>query len=483
MNLLKKDKQFWFFVIIPIILFWLGCYALGLPFPQDDDLFFGGTAFNLAQSGEFVNPLIAQWSERTATHFFVQPPFFFYILAGWLSIWGISTKSILTFKLLCYITFSISTALLLKHYKCSSLATYAIAICFATWALFVGVRHDILGMDFLAIGALFLTRDRPFYYFWGFSFLGASILTAPILLVYAIPWGLALIYCNWRTTKARKKAYWIERIIAWIAAFLLNLILFLWCINFRFSQFLDDLSWHSSFRRQSLGQAIPTAVWIWQMGYGKIIHGSLLILLLSTSLLWLWHWSSTPKTPKNIILLFWINLILNLLIYASTVVTIFRFFSWVIVILITSEVSLNKLTRKLLIVFAIVVFFLNNSMALVTLALTQKTNPNDYAEILEYVEQNPEKNYVIDGIAARFVFNYQFPKNTISWIGSVPAPLLWPTSLDDKTENEVWIISAQKAWHFPELPDYPRVEIFGQKLDSIALRPYDILLIESEKIH
>lgn len=472
-----NHKQFWFFVVFPIILFWLGCYALGLPFPQDDDLFLVGTAFNLVQSGELVNPLLAQWSERTATHFFVQPPFFVYILAGWLFVWGISTTSILTFKLLCYIAFSISMALLLKHYKCSPFATYAIAICFATWALFIGIRHDILAMDFLVIGALFLTRNLPFFYFLGFSFLGASILTSPILLVYAIPWGLALIYSNWKTAKAINQAYLVERTMAWIAAFFLNLILFLWCIDFHFYQFLDDLSWHSSFRRQSLEQAIPTALWIWRMGYGEIIHGSLLILLLSASFLWLWNWSSTPRTSRNIILLLWITLILNLLIYATTILTIFRFFSWVIVILILSEVSLNKLTRKLLVLFAVVVFFLNNSMALITLTLTHP-RPNEYAEILEYVEQHPEKTYVIDGIAARFVFNYQLPKNTLSWIGSVPAPLLWPTSFANKPEDSVWIIASPKAWHFPELPDYPRVEIFGHKLDSIALRPYDILLIE-----
>lgn len=470
--------QFWLTVIVPIIIFWLILYSLGYPRPFEDDLFFIGAALNLVKNGDLVNPLLSQWSERTTDYFFVQPPFYSYVLAGWLALVGISTQAILFFYFFCYVTFSIFTALILSFYRFSRWAIYAVILCFASWILFTGLRHDVLGITFLAIGTWFLLRDRPWYYFWGFSFLGFAILTVPVMIAYGSCFGIALVYRNWAESQSPIKAYLFSRIFAFIAAVLLTSILFLFAINFQIDRFLSDLAWHSSFRRQSLTEVIPAIIWMLRIGYGEILHGSLLSLYFATLFLGFYKSRKNPKTLNQIILVLTISGILNLLTYASSFIGIFRFLSWLTIILIIAQSSLKSVTQKILIAVAVVVFLVNNLMTIIAITNIEAASPQQYQAVREYIQNHAEKQYIIDEVAARFVFNYQLPDNSISWNSSQPAPAFVPTSIADKPDNAVWIIATQKAWHISELPDYPRVEILGQRFDSIALRPYDIILVE-----
>ncbi|MEC4869056.1 MAG: hypothetical protein SAJ11_23520, partial [Jaaginema sp. PMC 1078.18] len=460
------------------IVFWFALYCWGYPRPFDDDLFFIGAALNLVKNSEFTNPLLTQWSERTVNYFFVQPPFYSYVLAAWLSGVKISTQTILFFNFLCYVVFSIFTALILKFYHFSRWVIYAVILCFASWILFTGLRHDALGIAFLAVGTWFLLRDRPWYYFWGFSFLGAAILTFPVMMACGSCFGIALVYQNWAESQSVRKGYLFPRIIAFLAAVLLISLLFLLAINFQVERFFADLAWHSSLRRQSLTEVIPAIIWLVRIGYGEILHGSLLSLYFATLFLCIYKNRKNPKILNQIVIVLTISGILNLFTYASSIIGIFRFLSWVTIILIIARSPIKPLTRKILIAIALIVFLLNNLMTIIATTCIEKTEPQQYQVVREYIQKHPEKQYIIDEVAARFIFDYQLPKNALSWNGSQPAPAFWPSSLADKSDNSVWIIAAQKAWHVPELPDYPKVEIFGQRFDSIALRPYDIIIVE-----
>jgi hypothetical protein len=477
--MIKATLKSWSFtVIFPIVIFGLILYSLGYPKPFDDDLFFIGAALNLAQDGDFVNPLLSQWSERTAERFFVQPPFHSYVLAGWLMLVGISTKSILFFQFICYTTFSIFTALILKFYRFHRFAIYAVILCFATWILETGLRQDALGIAFLAMGIWCLTRNRFIFDFLGFSGLGASILTAPVLLAYAIPFSLALTYANFQHKKQAFSNYIKLKLIALLLAFFTILGLFLIAINFEIFHFLSDLSWHASFRRNSILEAIPAALWTWSIGYGEIIHGSLFALL-SLCLFLLWKQrKQSPVVLKSIIFVIVITLVLNIFTYASTVTGCFIFFCWLGVILILAKIALTPLMKAALLTLAAFIFIINNSFAFVTEIGQQHTPFQNYQEIHNYIQTHPQKQYIVDEVAARFIFDYRLPPNSLSWMGSTQAPALWPNSFADKPQEAIWIISTQKAWHIPELPDYPRVEIFGRRFASIARRPYDLIIVK-----
>src|SRR5665213_1074302 len=75
---------------------------LDFPKPGLDDLFFVGTSLNLAQGGDYSNPLLER--QQFSSHFyFVHTPTYSFALAGWLKIFGVSTFSLLGFQLLMYL--------------------------------------------------------------------------------------------------------------------------------------------------------------------------------------------------------------------------------------------------------------------------------------------------------------------------------------------------------------------------------------------
>src|SRR3982751_3830890 len=99
----QPESLFWPFVwaFVMFVLLW----AMDFPKPFFDDLFFNGAALNLAQGGDFSNPLIAR--QGFPNHFFfLQPPLHSYAVYGWLSLFGISSASMLAFQNLMH--FSIS---------------------------------------------------------------------------------------------------------------------------------------------------------------------------------------------------------------------------------------------------------------------------------------------------------------------------------------------------------------------------------------
>lgn len=469
--------KFWLAVIFPIIIFWLILYSLGYPPPYPDDLFFTGAAINLAKGGDFVNPLLAQWSEQTAERFFVQPPFHSYVLAAWLSLAGINTQSLLFFQCLCYITFSIFTALILRRYRIPSGGIYAVILCFAAWMFNVGFRQDTLGMVFLAIGLWFLTRDRPLSYFWGFCFLGSYLLTTPLAIVYAPVLGLSILWANGQGYNGNLKKYLLPRFGVLLLAIATTFFLFLWAVNFQPGQFFADLSWHASLRRSSIFQAISGALWTLQVGYGEIIYGSVLCLFMVLLILLFWQWRSNTKLLKSMVLSLSLCLIFNILAYSNSVTGIFLFFLWLTIIIILAKIQIKPILKKVLIGITFFIFLINNSLIFVTLAGSHTTPTSQYQEARDLVNENPQQQYLIDEVTARFVFDYQLPENSIDWNFSNKAPEFWRVSFPNKSNDSIWIISAAKAWHEPELPNYPKLKILGRRFESIPKYPHHIIII------
>ncbi|MEC4867494.1 MAG: hypothetical protein SAJ11_15580, partial [Jaaginema sp. PMC 1078.18] len=325
----SRILKFWLAVIFPIVIFWLILYSLGYPLPYPDDLFFTGAAINLAKGGDFVNPLLSQWSVQTAERFFVQPPFHSYVLAAWLSLVGISTQSLLFFQCLCYITFSIFVALILRQYRIPFGGIYAVIVCFAAWMFSVGLRQDTLGMVFLAIGLWFLLRDRVFRYFWGFCFLGAFLLTTPLAIAYAPILGITVLWTNVKTYPGNFKNYLLPRFGALLLAIAAIFLLFLCAIHFQLSQFFADLLWHASLRRSTWLQAISGALWTLQVGYGEIIYGSVFLLFTVLLILLFGQWQNNTKQLKTIVFSLSLCMIVNVFAYSNSVTGIFLFFLWV----------------------------------------------------------------------------------------------------------------------------------------------------------
>jgi len=314
----KITKNFWLTVIAPIVLFWLVFYGLGYPPPTVDDMFFTGAAINLAEKGEFFNPWLAMWSDRTIDRFFVQPPFYQYALAGWLVVWGVKTKSLLLFQCFCYITFSISTALLLRFYRFSHIAIVACILLFSLWMFLSGLRQDALGMSCLAVGLWLVTHDRVKYYFLGFVFLGAAPLTSPVTIAYSVILGGTILIANYCKFKGNRKQYLTRRLLTLGSAILLLFFLFLLSIGFELTHFFSDLSWCASLRRQPWHNVLPTAIWLVKMGYGEIIYIPLYSLYFLLAIATIVKRKSIARSATVIILALTIGLIFNLFTYVAT---------------------------------------------------------------------------------------------------------------------------------------------------------------------
>lgn len=482
-------KNFYLTVIPPIVIFWLILFSLNYPPPHIDDLFFTGAAINLAKGGDFINPWLAAWSDRVLDRFYVQPPFYSYTLAGWLSLAGISTQSLLFFQCLCYTTFSIFTALILRFYRFPRIASFCIVIAFSFWMLNMGLRQDALGMAYLAVGIWLAIQDNPLGYFLGFSLLGASVLTAPILIAYACPLGIAILISHLQKNKPISKKYLYKRVIAIGSAILFVFILFLLCIDFNLSLFLSDMSWHSSFRKQGLNKVIPSILWIVSIGYGEITNGSVyafllfLIALLKFNATGLQQASDTQfvkyssKSPK-ILYAIAIAMAFNLLIYPSTIPGIFNFFCWVLICLTIAKVSLKPRNKATLILVGVFVFLINQSQSIIALIGKEPVPESTYRQVEQFIRENPNKPYAIDSVAARFSLNYQLPKNTIDWNFSQPASNLWPVSIEQKDPHRIWIVSPSRGSVTEGLPDYPKVKLLGREFNSIPSKPHDLTIIE-----
>ncbi|MBP0016511.1 MAG: hypothetical protein J7647_03010 [Cyanobacteria bacterium SBLK] len=443
-----------------------------------DDLFFIGAAINLAKTGELNNPWLSMWSEQTIDRFFVQPPFHSYTLAGWIVLFGNNTNSILFFQCICYCLFSIFAALILRKYKFSGLSIFCVPVVYTTWMAIAGLRQDALGMAYLAIGLWGLIRDSSLRYFWGCLFLGLAICTSPVLISYAIPFSLGIAIANLTQKSKLNGYYFLKRILALISAVFVVLFLLLWAIDFELFHFLADLSWHASFRVVPIARVIPEVTFIITNGYGEIIYGSLYTIYL----ILLFFLIKNRKRSQNCVVYFAfilnLSLAINILLYASTLYYNFNFFCWLGVVIFLFNINTSRISRTLLVFLCIVAFLIYQSQLIVGVIGQNSPAIDKYKSILEWVKKNPDRNYAIDDVAARFVFDYNLPEHSIAWNFSNNPAIFWPTSVSQKNSNTIWIISPAKAALTPDLPDYQRVELFNHRFNSIPRSPYDIVIIE-----
>ncbi|MDJ1179465.1 hypothetical protein PJF56_11380 [Roseofilum sp. BLCC_M91] len=480
MKIIKKHS--YTIAIILITSFWLFYYYLGYPLPHIDDLFFIGAAINVAKNGEFFNPYIIEWAEPVVDRFYVQPPFHSITLAGWLKIFGISTQSLLLFQCFCYFIFSIFTALILKNYGFHPITAICTTICFATWMSIAGLRQDALSMAYLAIGLWLLTKDIKCRYFFGFSFLGFSILSSIVSMVYALPFSIAIVtYNSWRkknTIKSKYSKYIIQRIYILLTSMVFVFILFLTSINFEFYRFISDIAWHASWRRNSI--ELSHLINVLTYGYREITDAPLYIFyifLVCTIVVKRNYWQ--PKAVL-ITLTITIALILNLVLYDRTLFENFTFFCWLGVILIISAIPASHRTRITFTIVAIIIFTLNQSWNIINIIGKQTPKTEDsYGQIRQFVQENPHRKYLIDEWGARLIFDYNLPPNTIDWnFSRYYTGIANPQSITEKYSDEVWIISKAKGYSLEGLPDYPRVELFGYTFDSIPSQPDDVIIID-----
>lgn len=477
--ILAQKRPFWL-LLTWILVFWLGLYCSGFPHPFGDDLFYIGAAINLIKTGEFINPLLSMWAPETVDRFLVTPPFHSYTLAGWITLFGDRTVSLLFFQCVCYIVFCTFTAAILRHYRFSDASIFVLPIIYATWMSLVGLRPDALGMAYLAIGLWCLTQDSILRYGLGFSFLGAALGTLPVLVTYAVPLSFVILLLNLRQQKKLTVQYFGLRLGALLGAIALIAFFLLWAINFELAQFLADMAWHASFRVPAPENIIPQILFDIRVGYGEIIYGTLYFtLLLCLALLIGSSHLGHPKKQKILVLVgaLCVAMAGNLWIYASTLKMSVHFFCWLAIVMIAFNLQLPAKLRAGLWMLCLVTLVIYQSQAIIARVGQKEPDRAQHQEILHWVQAHPQRHYAIDEVAARFVFDYDFPPHASDW-RFLRIQFMGPAAVEEKPANTVWIIASDKAAITPDLPDYERVELLGHRFGSIPRSPYDVMLVD-----
>src|SRR5579862_3662618 len=110
----SNRKRFPVRPILGAFVLFLLCWICGWPVPAMDDLFYNGAAINMAAGGDFSNPLLARQG-FPSHYFFVYPPIHPHAVYVWLSVFGISTGSLLAFQNLMFFLISLATILIISR--------------------------------------------------------------------------------------------------------------------------------------------------------------------------------------------------------------------------------------------------------------------------------------------------------------------------------------------------------------------------------
>jgi hypothetical protein len=479
-----SPRRFGLPVLVPIALFWFVFYRAGCPTPNLDDLFFVGAAIRLTTHGEFVNPWTPAWNAVLSSgKFYFHPPFYSYLLAGWLWLAGVSTRSFLLFQGGCYLLFSGSMAALLTRFGLPRRAIFGLVLAFAAWQINNGLRHDALGMALLAAGLWLLSEPTKWHWTAGFFLLESAVFTYPITVAYALPFGILMMFLNGPLPGgAAPGAMLANRTTRFgmplLVATGLVIGLFLLCIRGDLGRFIADFAVHNAIVHRPLPEALLTLA-------RQVLGGGnrLTVLPIWLLLAGLTGYSLLKRIPAAPVAqpLFWslfAGLMLNILLY-SRALNIAIFLGWAGVAGLVWLVHWPARTRIWLVGLAILLLIAPHAPTLIGLFQRETTPTEAYASVHNYVRANPDRIYAVDDEAARHVFDYRLPPRAVAWHWLLTPPRSWPTQVSDKQPGVVWIVSrVTLAFWVPALqPDYPKASFLGQPLPGVPRQPGDVVLI------
>lgn len=473
-------KKHLFLYLCFICAFWLLLFFRGYPDPNQDDLFFIGQAISLANDGDFVNPLLESWNQYFSSgKYFYHLPYYSFILAAWLKVFGVSAKSFSLFQMVNAIIFSTSVLILLREFKLKSYLCFPIIILYALWMNQYGLRPDSTGMTLLSLGLVCLTKDKVLYYFAGIFLSIASFLSSTLVLAaYAIPFSVGIIIINYsRIPSHFNRVKYIKwRLLAFILAILANSLIFLMMIQFKLGDWLTDFLLTVSMRRASTLQNFPLFLKLITQYWNPVVLIPSYILLIALVVGFFSTFSKRSVLSRILVIALISGIFLNICIYPNASGHA-NFFVMAGILCLSSSASFTVNRINLIFLFSIGILL--SSQLTIILALTQRDYPHDtyFRDVKAKISEMPEpRKYAIDSVAAKYLFNYNFPKNTISWefikVNAVP-------HANDKKENETWIVSKSNLGaKVKELGiDYPVVQLFNRKLYSIPKNPYELLIL------
>lgn len=425
---------------------WCGLGAVigvwvGVPFPRNDDLFYTGAAIRLASVGELANPWLAG-QEFLSRDFLIYPPFYQWVLAAWLKLFGLSTLTLLTFQYVCYSTFGFcfSRLLLRENILVRNRwwwpGVFAAAM-FATIGT-AGLRPDALGFAVLAAGLLLRAGSKPWVQAVAWTLVFSALAVSPNVLPYALGGALFTLTADY----SRHQLRWSEACAVGVGG-VAALTLFYASIDGRIAEFLAAFFHHA--QRAVLPPLASLAAGearVWALP----VAGPLYTLVLGATALLLLHGRRhSPSFSLVVIIIFLavvaVDLASVLMTWLRSELRLFTATLWVTGCLGYALSRPALRAAGLAISLSLVIVWTWQLLPTAAhLAARGRPSAENVRQARAAVAAEPNRRFLIDDWAARHVFDYQLPANTLIWSFAKKFPWLWPESLAEIKPDETWII-------------------------------------------
>lgn len=430
------------------------------PLPHGDDLFFAGTAVHYAETGNFLNPGVydytGQFSEIRKPYWFV--PLHMRLIGLWLSLTGISDASIRLYVLLCII---ITSYLLIKWFEISNhqsiLISFLIPIII-TFGFRWSLRPECTAIPLLvtSLFLLFNYKNR-WSQFIALIFLVLSILSSQIILFLTAP--LICVIAHFHYSNSNFKFFAINLFSAIIVCSYIFLLSIDFEINQFFSMFLDHVSARSSSILSNFNLFYFLSV---ELGNG-------IFLRLPSFLLLFLIFIKKPYLSNNIK---WhgfaliLGLLISISVYAKSFEVILFFTS-----LTTIIYCIYTLKHQMFIVCVIACLCLIRQGG--HLLMYNGFCDKSHSRIHFPLDLN--QTHIIDEYTIRKPLDWNFPKN---W-KIAPDYYTTDSRLLNKPPSETWIVSQKNLTYFyPSLYQQEKVRFGNKKFKNLPLRFWEYQIIQ-----
>ena len=426
-----------FGAFVVFLVFWL----LRWPVPAMDDLFYNGAAINMAQGGDFSNPLLARQG-FPSHYFFVYPPIHPHAVYVWLSVFGIGTGSLLAFQNLMFFIISAATILIISRQTNPGIVSWIVPWGVAAAFLKFGLRPEAFAVAVTMSGYALLLYCRKVGFLLSLAFFAMFVGTIATPRTSFFGAVLALLGAwEWLKREPANRSAWLRFSPLPIAAGLAAVLVFFACIHFRLGEFYQTFHLHST--RMNPSASVLVARELRQFGVMRwiaIVAVALIILAAAV----IRRVSDTNGVAYFLIATFLAAIVTGVFGPGTTWYLIFAVF-------LLAAVLFQKLSRAWLTFFAaliaVVMIGANSSQFTGEFGvLTGKIDmsPPANRDVILTMQSTPDHTVILDFGTARYVYDYKLPLGVLDFGFAAPFPAFFPIDVKLRP-GDIYVIGPGKV--------------------------------------
>lgn len=383
--------------------FWVAYWRYDLPLPFFDDIAFAGTAVRLATGHGFGNPWLRDWMD--ANPFFIYPPAYFYIVAGWLKLFGVSAFALQTLYALLGVVITLSFGAVFRSITSAGGWVYfALSFVVLSAISYDGFRPDTVGLAVLGLGLYVGTRfQREVAVFLATLLHLVAIMTAPSLATYSVGLGFWTFWTRFlRPADGRQR---LRACLPVVLAVALSVLAFFLMIDFRLKDFLEAFGINSEARRV-----------FWPPGNLLALHPVVGLLAVLANTAFVFTRRGNIKA-QELYLVVSGCLLASFFVHVHDIAFNFFLFSGVLVLWMAIAGHRYDAAFAVAYIAALIAF---NGPLLEFMALRHPADPREYdrAKQIAAHAASEGRTVIFDAVALRYVFNENPPPQYVDLIYS-----------------------------------------------------------------